>query len=184
MKLYFRYFGLLILLLLSSCKSNNDNIDFIKKLSTVTNGLPSPYFNYYLYFELEDGDLLETNIDLVHELYKDYYQHQYKDFNVYLEDLFNKKLLLKSMDLAKYNRQDYFFTINKFDNEIDKMNISNIQKKYLISEKQSYILPLKKYKPTQLRTILYKMFSHGYLINFNDYSGYYYISKYRENDFK
>ena len=49
-------------LIFYSCKNEKANPEFIERLSSIENGLPSPYFNYYLYFKTDDDKLIETNI--------------------------------------------------------------------------------------------------------------------------
>ncbi|MGE8525838.1 hypothetical protein [Chryseobacterium rhizosphaerae] len=180
------YLGLLIFLLSPvSCKNETRNRKFLDKLSSIQNGLPSPYFNYYLYFKMDNGEILETNIDLVYEVYKSHYSKQYLDFRNFLDDLITQKETLKIADIKKYSKNDYFLNISKNEGNIERMDFENIKKTYLEETKeQSFIFTPKNLKQTQIRTILYKMFLDGYIISPNDLVGYYNIRKYKDEDFK
>lgn len=182
MKNNLKYLGVLILLLLfSSCKNEIKNKGFINKLSSVQNGLPSPYFNYYLYFKMDDNQILETNIDLIYAVYKDNYSKQYSDFRIFLENLITQKEIIKAVDLKKYS--NYFFSISKVENNIERMNEEDIKKNYLeVEEHQSFVLQPKNLTPPQVKTILYKMFENGYIISPNNLVGYYKITPYKKEN--
>jgi hypothetical protein len=64
------------------------------------------------------------------------------------------------------------------------MNIKEIEKNYLKAKDNSFMLIPNTLEPHQIRTILYKMFTEGYIINPSDFVGYYSIRKYDENDWK
>jgi hypothetical protein len=186
MKNNLRHLGLLMLLLVSfSCKNEIKNKEFVNKLSSVQNGLPSPYFNYYLYFEMDNGQILETNIYLIYALFEDNYSKQYSDFSIFLEKLITQKEIIKTSYLNKYSKNNYFFSISKVEHDIEVMNEEEIKKNYLEAvEEQSFNLIPKNLKPTQIRTILYKMFVDGYIISPNDLVGYYKIAPYKSENFK
>lgn len=186
MKNNLRYLGLLILMLVSfSCKNEIKNKEFINKLSSVQNGLQSPYFNYYLYFKMDDDQILETNVDLIYVVYKDNYSKQYSDFRIFLENLITKKEIIKTADIKKYSKENYFFSISKVEHDIEVMNEGDIKKNYLeTTGEQSFLLTPKNLISAQIRTILYKMFENGYIISPNDLVGYYKITPYKKENFK
>lgn len=187
MKNCIKFLGLLIILLLSfSCNQEMKNKAFIDKLSSVQNDLSSPYFNYYLYFKMDNNKILETNIDLVYEMYKVYYSQEYSDFKSYLKKLLNGKAIIKTeYAVALKNERDFLVNISDIDNNIEKMPTENIEKNYLNLEKvDTFILKTDLIEPIKVKTILYKMFVKNYIITFSDYGGYYNIKKYKEVDFK
>lgn len=187
MKNYLKKIALLVLLVFSfSCKQEVRNKNFIDRLSSIQNGLPSLYFNYYLYFKVNNGKILETNIDLVYEIYKNYYSEDYKNFNSYLENLFNEKETIKAEHISTLKKKgDVLANMSVIDNDIAIMSIENLEKQYLNLEKQNtFILRTGKIEPIKVKTILYKMFINDYIITFSDYGGYYIIKKYNEKDFK
>lgn len=169
-----------------SCTQENKNKNFINKLSSVQNGLPSLYFNYYLYFKMDNNEILETNINLIYEMYKSYYSQEYTDFNTYLKNLLNKKEIIKSEYVNDLKQKgDMLANLSNIDNSIEKMSIENIEKKYLNLEQQdTFVLQTGKVETTKAKTILYKMFINDYIITFSDYGGYYNIKRYHDEDFK
>jgi hypothetical protein len=185
MKNYIKSLGLLIMLIFS-CKQEMKNKAFINKLSSVQNGLPSPYFNYYLYFKMDNNKILETNIDLVYEMYKVYYSQEYSDFNIYLEKILNGKEIIKSeYAVALKNKGDFLVNISDVDNNTEKMSTEDIGKNYLnLEQDDTFILKTGSIEPIKVKTILYRMFIKNYIITFSDYGGYYNIKKYKELDFK
>lgn len=187
MKNYLNILGLLILLIFSfSCTQEVKNKEFINRLSSIQNGLPSPYFNYYLYFKMDNNKIIETNVDLVYEMYKDYYSQQYATLNIYLEKLLTGKETIKSENInILKNKGDFLINVTELDDEIDKMSIGDIEKGYLIAEQQdTFILKTGKIEPLKAKTILYKMFADEYIITVSDYGGYYNIKRYKEEYFK
>ncbi len=187
MKNYLQKLGLFIMLIFSlSCKQENKNKNFINKLSSVQNGLPSLYFNYYLYFKMDNNELLETNINLIYEMYKNYYSQEYTDFNTYLKKLLNKKEIIKSEYINVLKKKgDLLVNLSTINNSIEKMSTEDIKKKYLNLEQQdTFVLQTGKIDTTKAKTILYKMFIDDYIITFSDYGGYYNIKRYQEEDFK
>jgi len=176
MRNYSKYIFLVLVISCFSCKHEVKNIEFINKLSSIQNGLPSPYFNYYLYFKMDNGEILETNVDWVYKIYKDYYSKNYKDFSFYLENLINQEETVKISDVVKYQKKGYFLNVIKADKHILVMSIESIKKDYLNAQKkQSFILKTGNIESVKARTILYKMFVDGYIITFNDYGGYYIV---------
>ncbi|RQO42325.1 hypothetical protein DBR39_00160 [Chryseobacterium sp. KBW03] len=168
-------------LIFYSCKNDKANQEFIERLSSIENGLPSPYFNYYLYFKIDDDKFIETNITFLYKIYQDHYVETYKNnFNAFLTDLFTQNKPLKIEDIDMYKNKGYFFNVYNIDKKISNMNIENIKKKYLKSEQNSFILiPKELPSMSSLKTVLYEMFSNGYIITMNDYGGgYYSIEKY------
>lgn len=187
MKNYLNILGLSILLVFSfSCKQEVKNKEFINKLSSIQNGLPSPYFNYYLYFKMDNNKIIETNIDLVYEMYKDYYSQQYTNLNIYLEKLLIGKEVIKSENINTLKKKgDFLINVSEIDDEINKMHIENIEKSYLKAEQRdTFILKTGKIESVKVRTILYRMFADEYIITFSDYGGYYNIKRYKEGYFK
>ncbi|WP_148285241.1 hypothetical protein [Flavobacterium sp. B17] len=187
MKNYLKKLGLLIILIFSfSCTEKNKNKNFINKLASVQNGSPSLYFNYYLYFKMDNNEILETNIDLIYKMYKNYYSKKYTDFNIYLEKLLNEKETIKSeyINILKKNN-DLLANLSTIDNTIEKMSTENIEKKYLNLEQQdAFVLQAGKIETIKVKTILYKMFTNDYIITFSNYGGYYNIKRYSAEDFK
>lgn len=186
MKSYLNILGLLVLLFLVSCKQETKNKEFIDRLSSIQNGLPSPYFNYYLYFKMDNNKVIETNIDLIYEMYKDYYSQQYTSLNIFLEKLLIGKEIIKSENINTLKKKgNFLINVSDVDNEINKMSIINIEKSYLKTEPQdTFILKTGKIEPVKVQTILYKMFTNEYIVTFSDYGGYYNIKKYKEEYFK
>ncbi|MBV8328521.1 hypothetical protein [Chryseobacterium sp.] len=169
-------------LLFCSCKNEKANPEFIEKLSAIENGLPSPYFNYYLFLKTKDGELIETNIIFLYKLYQDHYSQDYKNnFKGFLTDLFSEDKPLKMDDVNLYKGKGYLLNIYDIDKKILNMNIEDIKKEYLQSEQESFILiPNKVANISSLKTVLYEMFINGYIITINDYGGgYYNIEKYQ-----
>lgn len=164
-----------------SCKHEKINHKFIDKLSSVKNDLPSPYFNYYLYFKLDDGSLLETNIDFIYQFYQDKQISGDKDFYSYLNDLFNRTEIITIRDVKKYDNQKYILNISKIDKNTEELEVKDVKKQYLKSEQDTFILSASKFDPHIVKTILYKMFINGYIINLNDYGGYYIIRTYNQS---
>lgn len=185
MKPYLKSIALILLIFCSSCKNEVKNKVFINKLSTIQNGLPSPYFNYYLYFKTDNGKILETNVDVIYQLYKDYYFKKYKIFNIYLESLILQKETIKINEINILKNKKYSpANISNVDIEIEKMNNQDIENKFLEKEGQDFVLKTNVVNSTQARTILFKMFSDNYIISPNDLIGYYSIRKYKDEDFK
>lgn len=181
-----RYLGLLMLLLVSfSCKNEIKNKAFINQLSTIQNGLPSPYFNYYLYFKMDNGQILETNVDVIYQLYKDYDSKKNKKFNFYLENLIFQKdtIEINKINILK-NKKYSPANISNVDTKIMEMDNRDIENKFLEKEGQDFILKTNVVNSTQARTILYKMFVDGYIISPNDLAGYYKIATYKSENFK
>lgn len=176
--------SILFLLLLISCKKDVDNMAFINKLSSIQNDLPSPYFNYQLYFKVDNGQLLETNVDVIYELYKDKYSHKYISFRDFLIILFNNSKSIKMAEIKKYFGKSYFLNVDKIDNNIYEKNIEFLEKKYFKKKQGTLLLLTKNLNSSQIKTILFKMFLNGYVITLNDYTGYYSVRKYKELDFK
>ncbi|RMZ59691.1 hypothetical protein D1632_08690 [Chryseobacterium nematophagum] len=162
-----------------SCTEKNKNQNFINKLSSVQNGSPSLYFNYYLYFKMDNNEILETNIDLIYEIYKNYYSKKYTDFTIYLEELLNEKVTIKSEYINTLKKNNVFLAnLSTIDDTIEKMSTENIEKKYLnLEQKDAFVLQTGKIEATKVKTILYKMFTNDYIITFSDYGGYYNIKR-------
>jgi hypothetical protein len=162
----------------SSCENEKINAEFVHKLSSIENGMPSPYFNYDLYLELDDGSLIETNNVFLYKIYKDFHTNKYKDFDRYLEDLFNKKIKLKIAEVLKYKKEEYHRSITQIDKTVLKLDIEDIEKKYLEKEQNYFVLTPNKIDMSTIKTVLYRMFMNGYTITLNDSGGgYYNISK-------
>ena len=101
MKPILKYIILLILLTFTfSCNKRVKNQYFIDKLSSIQNGLPSPYFNYYLYFKMDNNKILETNINSIYKVYSDNYSNKYNDFDLFLENIFNGKEIIMSANVS------------------------------------------------------------------------------------
>lgn len=169
-------------LIFYSCKNEKANPEFIERLASIENGLPSPYFNYYLYFKTDDDKLIETNITFLYKLYQDHYVETYNNnLNAFLTDLFTQNNPLKIEEIDIYKNKGYFLNIYDIDKNISNMNIENIKKRYLKSEQESFILiPKELPNMSSLKTVLYEMFLNGYVITMNDYGGgYYNIEKYQ-----
>lgn len=176
---------LLLLLICFSCKNEVKNKVFINKLATIQNGLPSPYFNYYLYFKMDNGKLLETNVDVLYQLYKDYYSKKNKDFNIYLENLITQKEIIKSNEINILKQKRYTpLNIDNIEKSIETMNTKEVETKFLIKEGEDFILKTNNVNASEVRTILYIMFTNDYIINPSDYGGYYILKEYKEDDFK
>jgi hypothetical protein len=89
----------------------------------------------------------------------------------------NKINILKNKKYSPAN-------ISNVDIKIMEMDNRDIENKFLEKEGQDFILKTNVVNSTQARTILYKMFTNGYVISPNDLVGYYNIKRYREEDFK
>lgn len=180
------YFGyLLIITLCCSCKNESKREVFIEKLSAIQNGLPSPYFNYYLYFKTDNDKILEANIDSIYTIYKIYYIKKYQNFNSYLISIMEGRELVREIYINNVKETgDYLLNVEDINRNIDEMSVEEIERKYLKSEKQSFILATGNVTAMESRNILYKMFFNGYIISFSDYGGYYLIKKYESDDFK
>jgi hypothetical protein len=180
------YFGyLLIITLCCSCKNESKREVFIEKLSAIKNGLPSPYFNYYLYFNTDNDKILEANIDSIYAIYKIYYIKKYQNFNSYLISIMEGRELVREIYINNVKETgDYLLNVEDINRNIEEMSVEEIERKYLKSEKQSFILATGNVTAMESRNILYKMFFNGYIISFSDYGGYYLIKKYESDDFK
>ncbi|MDQ0478283.1 hypothetical protein [Chryseobacterium sp. MDT2-18] len=181
MRKLFKYFLLFFFLGLSffSCKNEKINPEFIKKLVSIENGLPSPNFNFNLYFKIDNGRILETNIVFIYKIYQDSHSKN-DDFDIYLKDLFNQKKTLKIIDIKKYENKGYFFNVSEIDEKVLNMNIGEIEKEFLETEKEFFILKPNKMNYSTVKTVLYKMFIDGYIITLSDYGGgYYSITKFK-----
>lgn len=176
---------LIIIMLCFSCKNESKHKVFIEKISTIQNGLPSPYFNYYLYLKTDSGKILEANVDSIYEIYKSYYSHKYNNFNNYLLSVIDGKDLVKENYINTVKKKgDYLLNVNDVDKDISEMTVDEIEKKYLNLERQSFVLVTGNLTATETRNILYKMFFEGYIISFSDYGGYYFIKKYNDEDLR
>jgi hypothetical protein len=180
------YFGyLLIITLCCSCKNESKREVFIEKLSAIQNGLPSPYFNYYLYFKTDNDKILEANIDSIYAIYKIYYIKKYQNFNSYLISIMGGRELVREIYINNVKETgDYLLNVEDINRNIEEMSVEEIERKYLKSEKQSFILATGNVTAMESRNILYKMFFNGYIISFSDYGGYYLIKKYESDDFR
>ncbi len=168
-----------------SCKNDSKHKVLIEKISTVENGLPSPYFNCYIYLKTDNGKILEANVDSIYEIYKSYYNQKYNNFNSYLISIINGRDLVKEDYINDVKKKGaYLLNVNDVDKDISEMNLDEIERKYLNFEKQAFILVTGNLTATKTRNILYKMFFEGYIISFNDYGGYYFIKKYNDDNFK
>lgn len=178
MKISLKNLLLLLLLVFSSCKSEFKKEILVDKLSSIENGLPSPHFNYRLYLAIDNNKILETNIDLLFELYKDEYSNKYSSLKDFLKALFLHNEIIKVNDLTKYKGADYLINFSEIDNNINLKNIEDIQKEYLKAKNGHFLLFLTNLNSSERYTILYRMFENEYLITLNDYVGYYNLRKY------
>ncbi|MCJ8155258.1 hypothetical protein MKJ01_15950 [Chryseobacterium sp. SSA4.19] len=180
---YYRF--ILFIMLWVSCKNESNREVFIEKLSAIQNGLPSPYFNYYLYFKTDNDKILEANIDSIYAIYKIYYIKKYQNFNSYLISIMEGRELVREIYINNVKETgDYLLNVEDINKNIEEMSVEEIERKYLKSEKQSFILATGNVTAMESRNILYKMFFNGYIISFSDYGGYYLIKKYESDDFK
>ncbi|ATN06400.1 hypothetical protein CRN76_13815 [Chryseobacterium indologenes] len=135
---------------------------------------------------MDDNKVLETNVDLIYEMYRNYYSKRYTNFNIYLEKLLSRKEIIKSeyANALKKNG-DFLLNISDIDHNIVEIPVEDIKKNYLNLEQQdNFILKTDKIDPIKARTVLYIMFINEYIITFSDYGGYYNIIKYKAEDFK
>ncbi|HAO29490.1 MAG TPA: hypothetical protein DCQ68_21335, partial [Chryseobacterium indologenes] len=72
-----------------------------------------------MYFKMDDNKVLETNVDLIYEMYRNYYSKRYTNFNIYLEKLLSRKEIIKSeyANALKKNG-DFLLNISDIDHNI------------------------------------------------------------------
>lgn len=170
--IFFMFFILTI-----SCNNKSDyDLQFVKKLAQMDDKNPSRYFNYNLFFILDNSQIIQTNINTVYKIYFDNYKKD-EDFETFLMKIFSKEQTLKISEIEKYNKQDYFYKIYSIDDKIYNDEIKNIINQYLKMSDTGYHLYPNNLNKNEIATILYRMFDNNYKIQQNDYSGYYSLKK-------
>jgi len=140
---------------------------FLKMLSSekIYGNIPSRFAPLILYVKYDSTTIVETNVDMLRNVYNDRFTVKYKTFYSFLAEALNQKIYFK-------NCLDY--KLIPLDNNIvsiyKKYGFPFLKKKYYKSNKLiiNSQLPLNK-------TVLYYFFINNYITTIDDYVGIYHI---------
>lgn len=141
----------------------------IKKIASEDFSLPSQYNMLYLYAQCENKQISEINVQQLRVLYNK--SDKGITFEKYLEVVLNQKQSLQeSVDIE-------CFSINaEIEKEYKDIGYKNLIAKYFEKIDDSYRLR-KIVGEDKRKTLFYYGFLNNYVATFDDYIGYYYLTK-------
>jgi len=178
-----------------SCNLKNENRRFSKtdigniaddyqsqyNLKNQTPPPPPGYSVISFFIKTSEHKIIEVNSRVLFDLYKDCYYEEYKSFELFLTEILNKDVIIKSNNELILNKE---FNFDKTFFESNKFNLEALINQYLIkkqhSNKEHYTenhKTINKLTENELNTLLYILSKSGYYIIFEDYSGATIISK-------
>lgn len=168
MKLY-------ILFSLFACELNKQECrlseKFLNQFSKgVSEKLPPMNSNLFMFFKLDNQNIIKINNLELYNLYSKEYKKKY-NFNEFLCFLFNEEIYLKkeSLSNANINFQDI-----KPNKKIENLNLDLIKNRFCIKVGDYFLLKNSIQDSTRI-SILYIFFKNKNYVSFDDYSGFYTI---------
>ena len=164
---------ILLLLLAFSCSNPANEFDnkLIKRITdeVVTTDAPSQFIGIDFYVKCENGDVAQVGVNLLRYIYKESKTEiSYEEF---LMRALNQKESFAESDYIKCFSLD-----KKITGEYHSQGFKSLLDIYF--EKSNSGLRLTKNLPeNELETLSYYCFLNNYMLDFDDYIGFYYIHK-------
>lgn len=164
---------ILLLLLAFSCSNPANEFDskLVKKIANedITTDIPSRYSGLDFYVKCESGDVAQVGINLLRYIYKE------SKTEISYEE-FLKRALNQKESFAESEYINCFSLDNKITEEYHSQGFKSLLDIYF--EKSDNGLRLTKSLPeNELETLSYYCFLNNYMLDFDDYIGFYYIYK-------
>lgn len=172
----------LILLLLSCLSCQKEPTILFSKAEIITlaqdnfeGELPPRYSFINLFVPVDNGQICETNINILYHIYKKEHSTKHKDFHTFLYAFLNQKESL-TQHISHLSCECF-----KLNPEVSKayssMNLKDFINHYTIKEGAYYTFKnTVKDDHNSINTIAYYLFLNKYDLGFDDYAGYYHIT--------
>jgi len=164
---------ILLLLLAFSCSNTANEFDnkLIKKMAdeVITTNIPSQFIGIDFYVKCKNGDVAQVGINLLRHIYK-----ESKTETSYEE--FLKRALNQKESFAESEYINCFSLDKRITEQYYSQGFKSLLDIYF--EKSDNGLRLTKNLPeNELETLSYYCFLNNYILDFDDYTGFYYIYK-------
>jgi hypothetical protein len=169
---------IIILLLLFSIVSCNKKLYFkeetIKELSKGDFEIPSVYGYLPMFVLVDSNQEAKTSIDLLYTIYKFEYSKTYKNFEYFVFEALNQRIVFEKDYIEK--RNGYVFRLNeKIKFEYEKSGITYFINHYTKKDDDMLIIIKSSLSDDELITIQYFFFLNNYEILEDDYTGSCYV---------
>lgn len=173
---------ILILLLLSCLSCQKEPVILFSKAEIKTLAqddfeveIPPRYSFINLFILVDNGQICETNINILYHIYKKEYSTKHKDFQTFLYEFLNQKESLTK--LISYLPCECFKLNSEVSKAYSSMNLKDFINHYTIKEASHYTFKdTVKDDQNSINTIAYYLFLNKYDLGFDDYAGYYHIT--------
>jgi len=125
---------------------------------------------------LTNGKIGSTNVNLLHTMYVNDYSKSYNQFEEFVFDALNQKIIFPETLFVKRNGVAFFQNSN-IAKEYNDFGLQYLLKKYCESTSKEIYVKTEFSNSDALLTLLYYFFLNDYQITNDDYIGRYYLEK-------